>query len=497
MNAPPRYATARTPSRRTYGPAVGKVAAAAGKPFMPWQQLVADVGTEVLEDGTWAYTVVIVTVQRQAGKTTLTGPLNLHRTATKPRPKCWLTAQTRQDGRDIWLDVAEAIKPSPLAPLFDVRRSNGSEAITCKATGGTFRVFAPSEDALHGKANEIVTVDEAWAFDLAEGEALEQAILPTFTTTGGQLWIVSTAGTADSGWLRRFVDRGRAAALAGVTERIAYFEWSLDEQQAAEVLAALEAAAALEDQQQAAALREPALELILSRHPAADRTLKLAALHQAVESMSPAGVLRAYGNVWTAAEDRAIPSDLWQAAGRRPDEWTAPAPGACSFGVAVSIDRARASLAVAWRTPAGLCRVDVLDERPGTDWVADRLEQLIARWAPASIGHAGAGPVLELVDTLERAGTKLAGLSSRDYATACAAFLGELVDRRLEHPHASELDQAAELATTKQLGDAWAWDRRGSAGSIAALEAATVARWHHDHRPTPLPKPRLVTRRRA
>jgi phage terminase large subunit-like protein len=67
----PRFATARTPSRRTFGGRIASAARVMGKPLMPWQQLVADVGGELLDDGRPAFREVWVTVPRQNGKTTL------------------------------------------------------------------------------------------------------------------------------------------------------------------------------------------------------------------------------------------------------------------------------------------------------------------------------------------------------------------------------------------------------------------------------------------
>src|SRR5690606_20372830 len=71
MSAPPKYATPRDPSRRTYGGEISRVAVALGKPPMPHQQLIYDVGTELDSFGNLVYELVIVTLPRQSGKTTL------------------------------------------------------------------------------------------------------------------------------------------------------------------------------------------------------------------------------------------------------------------------------------------------------------------------------------------------------------------------------------------------------------------------------------------
>lgn len=484
--APARWATPRTAARPSYGAAIGKLAAAMGTPLMPWQRHVVDVGTELNPDGSWAYRIVVVTVQRQAGKTTLLGPKIAHRCLTKTDARCWLTAQRRQDARDIWADVAQRVSRSPLASRVKVRRSNGSESLTFP-TGSTFRVFAPTEDALHGKANECVDVDEAWAFDAAQGAALEQAILPSFTTTGGQLWIVSTAGTAESAWLREHVERGRAAVEADRRDTVAYFEWSLADDAVAVVTRGLEAAASDAD-------RAAAFAAVLDAHPAAGRTLRVDALEQAASSMSPGDFLRAFGNRWTRTADRVIADHAWAAV--LAPTWPPP-PGQVALAFDVAVDRSDAAIVAAWRdTDTGPIRVDVVEAHPGTGWLADRVAALAARWRPLAIGHDQAGPAGDVADELRRRGVELVSTTAREYAAACASFLAAVTDRRVEHRGQDALDDAVAAAAQRPLGDAWAWSRRGSAGSIAPLVAATLAAWAFDHKPAPAARPVVAVARR-
>ena len=64
---------------------MAKVAALMQRPFMPWQRQVADVALEVDPvSGLFAYKLVIVTIPRQAGKTTLVGAVMEHRAMTTP-----------------------------------------------------------------------------------------------------------------------------------------------------------------------------------------------------------------------------------------------------------------------------------------------------------------------------------------------------------------------------------------------------------------------------
>lgn len=488
----PRYHTPRTPGRPSYGGAVARLAEGRGHPFMPWQRRGVDVALEVVEDPTsprgwsWAYRIVIVTVPRQAGKTTLLGDVNLHRCLLCERARTWLTAQTRQDARDTWMDVASDVTQGPLGRLFQVRRSNGSEALTTP-NGSTFRVFAPTEDALHGKANELVTVDEAWAFDALQGAALDQAIIPTFTTTGGQLWIVSTAGHGLSEWLLGYIDRGRAAIAADTRGPVCFIEYGVDPQLAPMV------AEGLSGQGKA---RRRAFDAILATHPGSGYTLREDVLDQAASAMAPGEFLRAYGNLWTRTAERTIPDHLWEASAVR-EGWTPPDPGNLALTFDVNLDRQAAVIAAAWRDQAaGPIRTQVIDHQPGTSWVVPRFRELADRWRPAVMGYDRAGPAVDVADELERGGLDLVGLTGREFAVASVGFLAALGDRRLEHHHDPALDDAIANATTRPMGDgAWVWTRRGSTGSIAALTAATTAVYLYDHRPTPAAAPVIAVRR--
>jgi len=455
---------------------------------MPWQRDVADVAHELLPDGSWAYGVVIVHVQRQAGKTTLFGPVACHRCLTRQDVKVWLTAQTGGDARDTWLEVDKRVQRSALRdPLVKARRANGTEAMTFP-TGSTFRPFPPTEEAMHGKANELVAVDEGWSFDDADGTALEAAITPTFTTTGGQLWIISAGGTARSAWLLRHVLAGRAAVENGVRQGIAYFEYGVDDADAATIAAGLDPDAGVE-------AFERAVELTLAAHPAAGYTLRRDALVSAARSMKPGEFLRAYCNHWTRAGERVIPAPLWDA-GRR-EVWPAP-DGRLALGFAASIDQRDAAIVAGWRDGAGApIKLDVIDARPGIDWLAPRVAELVERWRPAAIGHDAAGPSLDVADQLARQGIgPLIATSTRDYAAACSALLRHVMSGQLQHAGQPALDAAVDAAARRLVGDGlWMWSRRTSSATIAPLEAGTVALWAFDHAPSPAAAPLIVASR--
>ena len=434
-----------------------------GRPLMPWQRQVNEVALEVDDDGRYVYPLVVVTVPRQSGKTVDYSVVAQHRAFTVPRGRVWFTMQTGQDARD-WFINEHLPLLTPFEGHIHVRRANGSEMTRWHHSGGTFRPFSPAPDALHGKTTDLVVVDEAWAFDLVRGRELDGAIVPTQATRrGAQVWKFSTAGTAASTWLLTAVESGRAAVEAGRTGGLAYFEWSCPD--------SLDPC-------------DPVSWPLY--HPAFGRTIDSYAMAAALEQLGPDEFARAYGNRWVSTTARVIPLAAWRAAADVDQEL--PEPGRVALAFDVAVDRSDAAIVAAWRDDTGTARVEVADTRPGVGWVPDRLEALRGKWAPIVVAYDEAGPALDVADVARRAGMELAGLKAKEYAAACAGLLEALIAdppglRYRPHPG---LDAAANDAARRALGDAWAWGRRQSAGSLACLTAATCALWAYDHAPADL-----------
>jgi hypothetical protein len=115
--------------------------------------------------------------------------------------------------------------------------------------------------------------------------------------------------------------------------------------------------------------------------------------------------------------------------------------------------------------------------------VADRVAELAAKWRPKKIGWNKAGPARDIGDELLRRNVDLLEVGMGDFAAACAGFLEAVIatpPKLRYRPHQS-LDDAAAAATSRPIGDAWAWGRRSSVVSLSPLTAATVARWADLH----------------
>ena len=429
-----------------------------GKPFMPWQQYVADVGLEIDGNGRFCYALVLVTVPRQSGKTTLFGTVLDHRAILIPHARAWFTMQTAKDAVD-WLTNEHWPLLGGFGNLASIRRMAGSEHIRWRTSAGLVRPFPPNPTGLHGKTSDVVVIDECWAFDAMRGQQLDQAIVPTQATRpNAQVFKCSTAGDITSTWWLGSVEAGRAAVAAGRTAGVAYFEWSCPD-----------------DLDPCAPTSWP------QYHPAYNRTIADTNMQAALDMLGPDEFARAYGNRWVSMVARVIPVPAWRAVR---DE-KAPMPEAENVALAfdVALDRSDASLVAAWRDETGTAHVEVADNRPGVGWLPERLRELADKWRPRAIGYDMAGPAIDVADVCQRAGLEVEGVKAREYAAACAGFLEAVISQpptvRIR-PHAA-LDVAAGAAARRSVADAWAWGRRQSGTSISALTAATVALWTYDH----------------
>jgi hypothetical protein len=429
---------------------------------MPWQNQTIDVAREIdPATGDLAHPVVVITLQRQGGKTVLSGSNTTHVCLTEPDASCWYTQQDRRHARDTLLKLAKRVRRSPFAPPFTkIRESNGSESIEFP-TGSAYSIFAPSDDALHSTSNRLVNIDEGWTFDQVRGDELLQAIVPTFATVDGQLWIFSAAGNYRSTWFKGLVDAGRLAAEAGATTGMAYFEWGIGDDVDPTDLAAVAAA-----------------------HPANGYTLRPRALADAAALMSPEEFARAYGNRWTGiTTDRVIPALLWSLAA----DALAPLPsrGQLALALEVDIDGASAAILAGWRDPAGVGHVEVLDVRPGVSWVPARLRELILKLDPRATWYDAKGPAVDVGDECRLAGIDLHPATIDDVAGAAPKFLRGLADRTVRYRPHPALDDAAAAVGKREVGDRWLWARRVPEALVAPIIAASLALWAYDHTPPP------------
>jgi len=454
VNAVPKYATTRTPANPTFGARIAATAAFMGGLLMPWQRQVADVALELdpTNPGAFRYPVVVVSVPRQAGKSFLLRAVMVDRMMAYRNHEILMTAQTGKDARKRWKQINTALRTEKRPGYFRTYASQGSERTEYVRTGSFISPFAPTPKSIHGDSLHLVTVDEAWAFDSESGLALETAINPSqLTIKDSQLWIVSTKGTTSSAYLNNLIRAGREA-VKDPTARMAYFEWSADEEKAEQ---------------------DPYSDETLSFHPAVGHTQTM----DKIRSLATGDVSawrRSILNLETLTDTTVIDLAVWDslAAGA---ERPVPPPSRAAIAFDVAADRSAATIAAGWISDGAL-NVAVLASAAGVEWLRPRLRSLAAagyRW----VGADDAGPTRTVAADLIDEGLDLSVLSPREYATATQLFLDRVRDGDLVHDGADILRENLTAATTRTLAGVSAWDTNRSAGPIDALRAVTVAAW--------------------
>ena len=377
----------------------------------------------------------------------------LHRMLTRPDARVWYTAQLGTKATEqmkemiLWVE-----RLRPLRKSVSCKRGAGNTSITLNATGSIIKAFPPTGDSLHGNQSDLVVIDEGWYFSEEQAAVLMGAIIPTTNTRkNSQIIVVSTMGTAASTWFHTLIERGRAG----------------------------DPGVALVDYGIGPDVDPEDYEAVYAAHPSADlNNFTMEKLLAARTPLSAGEFARAYGNRPTAAFDRLIPVEVTEQAMTTDDL----PPGEPAYGVAVSFDRDDAVICACVVGEDGRPMVEVIRRTNVIETLPAELAELTGKHG----GHvviATDGPAAPVADAAERAGATVTRIGAADVSAGTADMLDRLrrpmvnpldpPDIRLRsHPALAESFDVVALRTT---GDRVAWSRRGSAGSIAAIEAATLA----------------------
>ena len=450
---PPRRITPRDPNRLTDGAAGAFIAHLHGRPWKAHQRAVADLIGERTPTGGYAYPVCVIMYPRQTGKTTFAFDLAMGRCVEQRDYRAAYTAQTGHVTTERFGERMAELASTALGRRARIRRSQGTERI---AFGNSYlKAFPPRDGALRGSALDLVIIDEPQEIDAELGVALDQTILPTFTTRPRrQLILIGTAGTDQSAYLARYLALARAGA-AGV---------------------ALAEFGATEDDD----ATDPAVWH--RAHPGLAAGLTdTDALSSALAVMGPNSFAREYLCVWVAGGSRVIPAADWAAIRHRdatPRDGSLPV-----LGFDVAVDRSAGAVVACWPSSTGVPVLEVLDYAPGVSWMAPRIAEVIAAHDVPVTCATAAGPALTVVDDLRRLGVTVSTLTDRDYTAACAGLLDHVTDRAVWHRGEPALDAAVAGAGRRTAGDGWAWSRRTSTADVAPLGAGSLALWADGRRP--------------
>jgi len=441
------------------GPEAVELAALAGLHLDPWQQHVMQVALGEQADGKWSAFRVGLVIPRQNGKTATLVARMLASLFLLDDDLTVFSAHQFSTARRTFLDLVQTVRDCP--PLWrrvgDRGLSMGSGREGIRTTDGREVTFvARSKNSARGYSASCVILDEA--YDLAE-ETMN-AMLPTLTAQPNpQVWFASSPVNQSEHFNGLALTRVRETAMKGEDARLAYFEWSVDED--------------VYENAPDDVSRDPAQWAVAN--PALGRRIAPSFLSDELHALSPVGFAVEHLGVgdWPSTDPsagRLIPEHLWDSLVDAESQIDGPV----AFGVDASRDRRWATIVAAGFRSDGRVHVEVVEHRKGLDWLPERLLELAARHDPTAIVLDAKSQAATVVPDMTSAGLEI---TVGNYATligSCGKFHDLVGTDRLRHRNHPALTKAVGDARQRNASGAWVYDRPIS-GDGSALIAAALA----------------------
>jgi phage terminase large subunit-like protein len=424
----------------------------------PWQADILTASLGETASGHWSAFEVAVMVARQNGKGSILEARELAGLLLFGEKLIMHTAHEMKTAMEGFRRMRELLQSSRDLERHIKRivTANGNETIELK-NGARLRFVARSKGSGRGFSGDLVILDEAYGLTDPQIDAL----MPTLSARPNpQIWYTSSAPLdATCEHLYRLRERGAKGA-----PDVALFDYGC-------------APGVDLDDRKAWAASNPGLGIRISE----------TFIQRERESMSDAGFARERLGVWPERDADSGPIN--RAAWRQLIDVDSQAGDDIALAVDVTPDRSAASIAVYSPRPDGVGHVELIDHRPGTDWLVGRLTELAARWCPVAVALDSKGPAGSLLDEIARAGIEtpadaarpsrgqLAMPTAPDMAAACGQLADAVAQSRVRHLDQAPLNRAVANVRTRPLGEAWAWARKTSSTDISPLVAVTLARW--------------------
>ena len=320
--------------------------------------------------------------------------------------------------------------------------------------GSKWRVAKPEPSSLRGGAAHVIWFDEGGELDVEGSPRLLAGALPMMDTKPeGQIIISGTPGTARAGMFWQAIERSRLAP-----ERLGIVDYSADE------------------------FCDPNDEEVWWEvHPGLSCGLTtietIRERHDPETGLSLPEFMREYLCIWP-------PDSMVTALNMRNWETTmcepvaAPVDVPWAIGYDVEIGGHAAAVAVAWVDADGDPHIQMMDHRPGTQWLEAYLAKAISKHPKALIGYDNIGDNITVAQGLGRLPrfkhAALKALPLRDVA-AGTAFVAQSLDRlALHHTRHGGLDAAVQAAGWRESAGSRLF-ARGKGRDISCLLACTHA----------------------
>lgn len=468
------------PAIGTFGPEAAEIMQRAGKPLDQWQADAVDILCSFTSYMRWACVEYCEMCPRQNGKgAILEARVLLGFLVLGERLILWsaheyktaLEAFSRL--QDLLFAIGNKINeflvevPSDDGPIpIKIITSHGKEGFHRLDNGQRIKFVARTAGSGRGMSGDLVIIDEAYAYTAAQQEAQTPVIL---ARPNPQIIYTSTPPlTGDSG-----------EVLYALAERadtgdptLGYRDWGI-----AGTLDELEKID-LHD----LTLRERANPSMPGRLTHA----KIDVVQRSMRTSRGRGYARECLGVWPRKRKGVGTLDLakW---GKLADP-TSRRLGDIALAFDISPHREYAAIGLYGLRADGLGHMQVLDYRPGTEWLVPRLTELRLALDPLVV-IAGTASAKSMATALKDAGLVaptdvdhpergcLWVASYTDIAAATSRMLDTVNQGTARHQGQEELDDSVRVAKTRQSGDAVTWTKRDSEGDLTALVGITLAAW--------------------
>jgi hypothetical protein len=455
---------------KTRGPDAVDAAAIAGLILDPWQRFALDDILAIRADGLPATTTAALIVPRQNGKGSVIEAYVLEGLFLAGLRLITYTAHETKTADEMFDRMRELIEGTEvfakrLAPN-GVRLANGQQQIKLKS-GARLRVIARTKSSGRGFTGDRIILDEAQ--DLQQAHM--RSMVPTLATRPeAHVLMAGSAPDPEAEVLPEIMDAGRD----GTDPDLSYLEWSVPDPAKGE----------------AVNLLDP--ELVRQANPGYGLRLFDRAVDRERRLLDDEGFARErLGIRGGGGFAGVISASVWE----RLKDMTSSANGPVAFAVDVNPEQSRASIAAAGVRADDRWHGEVVDARDGTDWIAERLAELVEAHESSAVLLDPATPAGALLGDLEDLEIDVTEINTREYGQACAGFLDAVNGDMLRHRSQPLLNTAIDAGRKRTLGDAgWGWQRKSPTADITPLVALTLAL--HGLRNTPSTPPqsrRLVT----
>lgn len=444
------------------------LAALAGLTMDPWQEHVLRASLGERKDGRWSAFRTALVVPRQNGKNAILEARELAGLLLFGERVIVHTAHEFKTANNSMIALMNRIKACELIEYVrggagvtsdtDIRDIDGFKtgnqpSITMKVNkkDHILQFAARSSGSGRGFTGDLVVLDEAYALKSSEMAALLPTMSAKSISGNPQLWFTSSAGMPESDLLAGLREQGMSRSA----DRLAYFEWSADEN-----------SDPLDKESWYEA--NPALGYRISEEYIQDEYDTFMVV-DAIEEFK-----RERLGIWAKLGGESVfPAGVWSDLA---DTKSTPGP-TLVFAVEVAGKRESASISLLSYRADELVHAEVIDNRLGTSWIGSRLRELRDKWSPAAIVAIAGGHVDSLIPAWKREGVRVKLIKWADYVQACGVVFDWITQRKLRHLDDPVLNAAVEgvKQTFTRDNASWYWSRKNSDVDITALVALTVA----------------------